>query len=456
MLRLVLMAGVVGVTTAGGAYLGTMLNETGSADPSAQEVYGPALVKPAHAITVPDPADTAETAQVSPALPTVEEVATATVSPKTTTVSVGRGDTLMRLLTKNDVPRTDAHAVVTALEPVFDLRRLQIGQEFALTFTPEEDGQGGLGRLEGVQFAAAPGKDIEVSLKSGDGWVARSIEHALVRKDSRVAGSIETSLYDAALAAEMPIDILLRMIRLFSYDVDFQRDIQSGDSFDVLFERDLNDEGDVVKLGEMVYAAMTLSGKEYAYYRHTPSSGFTDFFDKNGKSVRKALMRTPINGARLTSRFGKRKHPILGYTKMHRGVDFGAPTGTPIMAAGDGVVDYVGRNGAYGKYIRLRHHDSYKTAYAHLSRYAKGLSKGTRVRQGETIGYVGSTGRSTGPHLHYEVIREGRRLNPMSVKIPAGETLKGKDLKQFANARATADTRLAKTEGSLSVAIKAD
>ena len=251
---------------------------------------------------------------VSPPLPTVEEVATATVSPKTTTVSVGRGDTLMRLLTKNDVPRTDAHAVVTALEPVFDLRRLQIGQEFALTFTPEEDGQGGLGRLEGVQFAAAPGKDIEVSLESGDGWVARSIEHALVRKDSRVAGSIETSLYDAALAAEMPIDILLRMIRLFSYDVDFQRDIQPGDSFDVLFERDLNDEGDVVKLGEMVYAAMTLSGKEYAYYRHTPQR-FHRLFDKNGKSVRKAPMRTPINGARLTSRFGKRKHPFSATRK---------------------------------------------------------------------------------------------------------------------------------------------
>ena len=191
--------------------------------------------------------------------------------------------------------------------------------------------------------------------------------------------------------------------------------------------------------GDIVYAAMTLSGKRMELYRFTPKSGNTDYLDPKGDSVRKTLMRTPIDGARLSSGYGMRKHPILGYTKMHRGVDFAAPRGTPIYAAGDGTVEVAGRKGAYGKYVRIRHNSTYKTAYAHMSRYGKGIKKGKRVKQGQIIGYVGSTGRSTGPHLHYEILVNGRQINPRRVKLPSGEKLKGQDLEAFAQARAEID-----------------
>jgi murein DD-endopeptidase MepM/ murein hydrolase activator NlpD len=175
-----------------------------------------------------------------------------------------------------------------------------------------------------------------------------------------------------------------------------------------------------------------LSGKTITLYRFkTNDDGITDYYDEKGQSVRKSLMRTPIDGARLTSGFGKRKHPVLGYTKMHRGVDFGARTGTPIMAAGNGVVEFAARNGGYGNYVRIRHNNSYKTAYAHMSKYGKGIRKGTQVKQGQIIGYVGTTGRSTGPHLHYEVHKNGTQINPLSVKLPAGRKLEGKMLTAF-------------------------
>ena len=176
---------------------------------------------------------------------------------------------------------------------------------------------------------------------------------------------------------------------------------------------------------------MTLSGKKFEYAAYKNKNGFTDYYDRKGKSVKKTLMRTPIDGARLSSRYGKRRHPILGYSKMHKGVDFAAPRGVPIMAAGDGVIEYIGRNGAYGKYIRIRHNSVYKTAYAHLSRFRKGLRKRHRVKQGRTIGYVGSTGRSTGPHLHYEVIINGKKVNSQTLKLPSGKILKGENRKLF-------------------------
>ena len=186
---------------------------------------------------------------------------------------------------------------------------------------------------------------------------------------------------------------------------------------------------------------MVLSGKPVRRYRYTPKSGVTDYFDEKGQSVRKTLMRTPIDGARLSSGYGMRKHPILGYSRMHKGVDFAAPRGTPIYAAGDGVVEMAGRNGGYGNYVRLRHTGSYKTAYAHMRGFAKGIRAGVRVKQGQVIGYVGTTGRSTGPHLHYEVMVDNKQTNPRSIKLPSGETLKGADLKAYEVARQDIDRR---------------
>jgi len=356
-------------------------------------------------------------------------------APEDRVVSVARGDTLMNLLTKNGVDRREAHAAIQTLSTVYDVRRLQIGQDITLTFrplaAPDATTTATDEQFLGLALQPTPERDVTVQRASTGRFVAEEIERTLQRRDAYATAIINSSLYDAALAADLPIDVLMDVVRVFSFDVDFQRDIQTGDRFEVLYDGFDDDLGNRVRNGVVRYAAMTLSGKTLAFYRHTPSSDVTDYFDPKGRSVRKTLMRTPIDGARLSSRFGKRKHPILGYTKVHKGVDFAARSGTPIMAAGDGVVEKAGRNGAYGNYLRIRHNGSIKTAYGHLSKFARGVRAGTRVKQGQIVAYVGSTGRSTGPHLHYEVLVNGRPMNPMSVKLPAGEQLKGKDLKSL-------------------------
>ena len=246
---------------------------------------------------------------------------------------------------------------------------------------------------------------------------------------------IRSSLYEAAQQAGIPIGLLGEIVRAYSYDVDFQRDIQPGDTFEILFDRTVTEKGEVVRDGAVIYAALTLSGKTMKIYRYGDTGNAEDYFNEKGECVRKALLKTPIDGARITSGFGMRKHPILGYSRMHRGVDFAASTGTPVFAAGDGAVDTAGPFGTYGNYIRLRHNPTYSTAYAHLSRIAKGMRKGKSVRQGEVIGYVGTTGASTGPHLHFEVIKDGEQINPVSVKFASGRALAGKDWKRFTAAR---------------------
>jgi murein DD-endopeptidase MepM/ murein hydrolase activator NlpD len=353
-------------------------------------------------------------------------------------VEVKPGDTLIELLVDAGATQEDAYAAVTALEPAFSPRELKPGQAIELTFasaptTAPAENEGF--QLVGLQIAPDAERDVAVN-RSFDGlFTVMEIEHPLQQTTVRGSGTIDTSLYEAALDAGVSITALTEMIRAFSFDVDFQREIQPGDSFEIVYDHYLDENGDVVKTGEVVYAAMTLSGETLELYRFTPSSGIWDFFNPNGESVRKALMRTPIDGARLTSGFGMRTHPTLGYTKMHRGVDFGAPTGTPIYAAGDGVIEKIGPNSSYGNYIRIRHNSEYSTAYAHMNGFAKGLEQGDRVRQGDIIGYVGTTGRSTGPHLHYEVLIAGEQVNPLDIKLPAGEKLAGADLEAFFGAR---------------------
>ncbi|MEE3095102.1 MAG: peptidoglycan DD-metalloendopeptidase family protein, partial [Pseudomonadota bacterium] len=242
---------------------------------------------------------------------------------------------------------------------------------------------------------------------------------------------IDTSLYVAGVNAGLRQATLAKLIQAFSFDVDFQRDIRRGDAFNVMYEEYRDEDGAVVKSGDILVAELTSSGKTSRLYRFETKDGFTDFYDAKGQSVRKALLRTPIDGARISSSYGMRRHPILGYNKMHKGLDFAARRGTPIFAAGNGLVEYAGRNGGYGKYVRIRHNSTFKTAYAHMHRYGKGIRKGRRVKQGQIIGYVGSTGRSTGPHLHYEVHKNGRQVNPRSIKLPSGRKLKGRELRTF-------------------------
>jgi hypothetical protein len=265
---------------------------------------------------------------------------------------------------------------------------------------------------------------------------AVALERPLTREVAGGRGTIDSSLFVTGQEAEVPVPVMVDMIRAFSFDVDFQREIWPSDGFELIYERYHDRAGVLAKTGDILYAALLLSGRRVELYRFTPKSGRTDYFDANGKSVRKTLMRTPIDGARITSGYGRRRHPILGYNRMHRGTDFAAPRGTPVYAAGDGVVEVAGRKGGYGKYIRIRHNGTYKTAYAHLNGYARKIRRGRRVKQGQVIGYVGSTGRSTGPHLHYEVMVNGRQVNPLKIRLPSGETLKGEDLEAFAADRA--------------------
>jgi len=360
-------------------------------------------------------------------------------------IEVASGDTLMALLTREGVSRQDAHEVVSALEEVFSARDLRPGQQLRLTFEEPDEILAAAGEeaerpsLLALALQPSVDADVQVVRTSEGSFSAAEQERSLRVELEGQVGVIEDSLFAAAQEAGVPTSTLIELIKIFSFDVDFQREIQPGDSFEVLYEAYYDDAGALAKTGRIVFAGLTLSGKPIELYSYTPESGFDDFFDLTGQSVRKALMKTPIDGARISSNFGMRKHPILGYNKMHKGVDFAAPTGTPIYAAGDGVVEMAGWNNGYGKYVRIKHNGTYKTAYAHMSKIGKGIGKGTRVSQGEIIGYVGTTGQSTGPHLHYEVHMDGKQVNPLGLKLPAGEKLAGTDLANFLAAVAEID-----------------
>ena len=238
------------------------------------------------------------------------------------------------------------------------------------------------------------------------------------------------SLYKSASDQKIPANIIIEFARIYGFQVDFQRDIRRRDKFQIMYEIFLNDKNDMVETGEILFANLKLSGQDNSLY-YFDSVGSEGHYDKNGKSVKKALMKTPINGARLSSPFGMRKHPIDGYNKMHRGTDFAAPMGTPIMASGDGVIKKAGWCGGGGNCVKIKHNSTYQTVYAHMSKFARGIKPGVRVQQGQTIGYVGSTGKSTGPHLHYEVIVNGKKVNSQKLKLPSGKILKGKERKLF-------------------------
>jgi murein DD-endopeptidase MepM/ murein hydrolase activator NlpD len=251
-------------------------------------------------------------------------------------------------------------------------------------------------------------------------------------EETLIKGVIKNNLYISALKSGIPENTLLEMISLLGFSVDFQREIRSGDSFEVLFTKEIDTLSDlVIQTKPIKYVSMNLSGNKLNFFNYKDKYGFPQYYDQNGKSSKRTIMKTPINGARLSSRYGNRKHPILGYTKMHRGLDFAAPSGTPVFAAGDGIIEKAGWNGSYGKYIRIRHTGTYKTAYAHLSGFHSNVKIGKRVLQGKIIGYVGTTGRSTGPHLHYEVIKNNIQVNPMRIKLPAGKNIPKADINNY-------------------------
>lgn len=360
-------------------------------------------------------------------------------------ISVGRGDTLMELLLQAGLAQAEAHAAVTALKEVYNPRNLRPGHELILTF--RSNGEGGCEEFEGLKMQVDVDRKVLVQRAEDETFAAMEEQGELKLDTATAEGRIESSLYEAALQAGLPVPVLMQMIRAYSFDIDFQRDIHPGDSFEVLFERQVDLEGRPVREGPVLYANLETRGRTLRIYRFTSLDGETDFFNERGQSVRKTLMLTPIDGARLSSGFGMRRHPILGYSRMHKGLDFAAPTGTPIMAAGDGVVVEAGRKGNYGNTVVLRHPNEYRTLYAHMSRFARGIKVGARVKQGEVIGYVGSTGMSTGPHLHYEVLVRGKHVNPASVVSPPGRTLAGQDLERFRAAASELERRYAVLAG---------
>ncbi|MBT5080009.1 MAG: peptidoglycan DD-metalloendopeptidase family protein [Rhodospirillaceae bacterium] len=361
-------------------------------------------------------------------------------------VSITPGDTLMAVMTRSGSDRSTAHAAIAALSKVYNPRRLRPGQELVLMYDPLAKGATPDNPpLTQLAFTPSVEQEIQVSLNENGKFTSKIINKPLEVRLHRASATIDNSLYLAAKRAGMPATMIVELIRLYSFDVDFQRDIQPGDRFEVLYEAHYDERGELAKYGDIHYAKLRVQKTDLPLYRFAMKSGDIDYFNDKGHSVRKALMKTPVDGARLTSRFGRRKHPILGYRKMHRGIDFGAPKGTPVLAAGSGAVEFAGRNGGYGRYLRIRHNGQYKTAYAHLSGFRRGVKKGKRVKQGQIVAYVGSTGRSTGPHLHYEILVNGKRINPLGLKLPTGQKLKGKQLARFQGLRRVTKKQFAET-----------
>ncbi len=285
-----------------------------------------------------------------------------------------------------------------------------------------------------IEFRIETGKKNEILFtkinednKFNSKIISKNFKKKIVYKET----IIEDSLYKSAINLNISPNIILEFARLYGFQIDFQRDIWKKDSFQIIYEEFTNESGEVIDTGEIVFANLNLQDKDYQLYKYQHEKNKIDYFDENGKSIKKTLMKTPINGARLSSSYGNRKHPILGYTKMHTGTDFAAPHGTPIMASGDGKVTKAGWCGGGGNCVKIIHNRKYQTVYAHMSKFGRGIKKGAKVKQGQIIGYVGSTGLSTGPHLHYEVIENGKKINSQKLKLPSGKILKGQERKDF-------------------------
>ncbi len=362
-------------------------------------------------------------------------------------IKVKAGATLSNLLENAGVDRREAARAITALASTYNPRQLRAGQTLNLTL--EETGNtahkgGARFHLAGLTTKPDVTRTILLERAHDGQFSARELVMDLNAGLTRANGAIDASLYVDGLGAGATDAVIASFAQLFAYSVDFQRGIRPGDRFDMVFE-DFRDERDTsIKSGNLVFAMLAPRGKEKAYYRFETPDGEVGYYNEQGQSAKRFLMKTPVKGARISSGFGRRRHPVLGYTRAHKGTDFAAVRGTPIMAAGNGVIERSSRYGSYGKYIRIRHANGYKTAYAHLSRYGRGIKKGRRVSQGQIIGYVGATGRVTGAHLHYEVLKNKRQVNPMTVKVPTGRKLKKNELKLFAVEKTRIDALIAK------------
>jgi murein DD-endopeptidase MepM/ murein hydrolase activator NlpD len=357
------------------------------------------------------------------------------------TRKVRKGDTLASILVRAGADKNDTQSVINALKKVHDPRGLTVGDEITLTFERLERYQ--TGRLLSIDLPAGSDHLVRAQRVDDDTFKVTKNKKSLAQTLVRAAATIDSSLYVSANRAGLPPELVAELVRIFSFDVDFQRDVQPGDKFEVLYQRLTDEDGSFVRLGDILYASLTLSGQRRQVYRYRGAEGAADYYDAKGENIRKVLLRTPLDAAKVSSSFGNRHHPILGYTRMHRGVDFAAPAGTPVYAAGAGTVVFRGTQAGYGNYVRIHHDKQYDSAYGHLSRFAKGLRVGDKVRQGQVIGYVGSTGLATGPHLHYELLANNQQVNPLGVKFAGGRALTGREKVDFAQVRANIERWLA-------------
>ncbi|HWA03838.1 MAG TPA: M23 family metallopeptidase [Rhizomicrobium sp.] len=392
---------------------------------------------------------------------------------ETRTITMDRGDTLAGALEEAGISASDATAAVAALEKVFSPRNLRAGQAFDLVYSTDvqkdaqseapgnsltvgdEDSEDAGGAIEpatttpvnqllSVTFSPSVEHDITIARDASGAFTASDVEKKLEAHVHRAGATIDSSLYLAAMRAGIPADVVVEMIHMFSYEVDFQRDIKPGDSFEVFYNYYYTPDGQPARQGNISYATMHLGSRTVTLYRYQPDPNEpADYFNAKGQSAKSMLMKTPVDGARISSGFGMRFHPVLGYSRMHKGIDFAVPVGTPVMAAGSGVVQIAGRLGGYGNYLRINHQNGYGTAYGHLSRLAPGIHPGSRVHQGQIVAYSGNTGMSTGPHLHYEILVDGNQVNPLRVKVATGRMLVGKQLRDFLGERIHIDAQLA-------------
>jgi len=353
---------------------------------------------------------------------------------------IKNGDTIQKILSKYRIQDNQIQKIINQYKKYGSPSQLLVGSIIDIII--EENPS--LEKKSILKFSAPITKStsVEVVKNSDDQIVSKKIITKLYKKKILAENTISKSLYSSAEEANINPDTIIEFARIFGFEIDFQRDIRKNDYFKILYEKYFDENGEYIKSGSVLYAHMSVNGREISLYKFGDDKSY-GYFDINGKSVEKALMKTPINGSRLSSSFGIRKHPILGYNKLHTGTDFAAPSGTPIMASGTGTVTRAKWCGGGGNCVKIKHNSTYETIYAHMKSFAKGMKVGRKVRQGEVIGYVGSTGMSTGPHLHYEVIVNGKKVNSQKLKLPSGKTLKDVERTNFEIHRIKTDVLIA-------------
>tara|TARA_B100000575_G_scaffold293939_1_gene307155 strand:- start:1922 stop:3232 length:1311 start_codon:yes stop_codon:yes gene_type:complete len=359
---------------------------------------------------------------------TIQEI-TKNLEPRYTSVNYTSkaGDTYESVIKKLKIKKKEKQLILETILKEKSLKILRINQNFTFKFDNLSD-------QKIIEFKIETDKKNEVLFyksTSKNKFVTKKIKKNFTKRLVYKETVITNSLYNSAIELGIKPNVIIEFARLYGFQVDFQRDVWKDDSFQIIYEEFIDNKNEIVDTGQIIFANLNLQNTDLQLYKYEFEKNKIDYFDENGKSIKKTLMKTPINGARLSSSYGKRKHPILGYTKMHTGTDFAAPTGTPIMASGDGKIMKAGWCGGGGNCVKIKHNSTYQTVYAHMSKFGRGIKKGVRVKQGQIIGYVGSTGLSTGPHLHYEVIENGRKINSQKLKLPSGKVLKGEERKKF-------------------------